>query len=481
MPDAQIAASHYESDGAGDGQKLLVNFYAEANPQDPARPFRLATSPGSRLIDNASTLATGVRGLFQSDGYASGKIIVPDGTVMRLMTSAGSFSTVSGTLAGTDRVKAAFGEVQAAFLANGTIYVSAAAGSSLAAASDADWATLLSDHGESAFSSITSMGQRLIATYGSRFGYSTTLEFNTTTTISWYTAESAPDGIIAAKALGSMLYVFGSQTIEPWVQTGDNDDPFQPIVGHVIQTGCAARDTIVELDNTIFFIGDDRTVRRIDGLTASIINIDDPWVTRALIGVDMSTVVCQSYQIDTHSFYVINAPTFCIIYDIATKTFHTRKTASQTTWEWAFLVRVGPTLYGASRLNEKLVELSRAYFSDDMADANTYGTAITRQFTAHLPVKMGRRAISSVRLEGTKGIGLASGQGSAPIVSMYKSSDKGLSYGSERQKSLGVQGAYSARSVWWRCGRGEPEQTVFKFECADPINFIPTRIAVNEI
>lgn len=480
MPEAMIAGSHYESDGQGDGSKSLINFYAETNSQDPARPVRLATSPGSRLIDNASTLTTSVRGLFQADGFAGGKLVIPDGTTIRLYdTSGDSFSALTGTLAGSDRVQAVFSEAQAGFLGNGALYQST--GSAVAALSDGDWATLLSDHSQSGFTSIATMGQRLIASYGSRFAFSTTLQFNTTTTLSWFTAESSPDGIVAVKAIGSVLYVCGTQTIEPWVQTGDNDAPFRPLTGQVIARGVACRDSLVELDNSLFFIADDRTVRRLDGLVPTILNAKDAWVSRALEAIDADDIICSKMETDAHSFYIINTPTFCIVYDIATQTFHKRNTKDETTWEWAFHVRKDATHYAGSRLAAKLVQLSRAYFSDDMADASTFGTEIVREFTAHLPVKMGRRPISSVRVEGTKGVGLASGQGQNPVATMYQSNDKGLTYGSPRTASLGDIGEYTARTVFHRCGRGAPEQTVFKFTQSDPVNFIPTNIRINEI
>lgn len=479
MSAAQIAASHYEPDGPGDGRKLCQNAYAEKNPQDPARPFRLVPTPGSRLIDNSSTLATGVRAVAQADGFASGKLVVVDGTVVRLLDlSAETWTALTGAFAGTDRAQVVFGEVQAGLLGNGALYQST--GTSVAALTDADWATLLSDHSETAFTSITVMGQRLIATYGSRFAFSVALDFNNTTTLSYYTAENAPDGVIAAVALGDVLYVFGTQTIEPWTQTGDNDDPFSPLTGQVIRRGVAARDTIVQLDNSLFFVADDRTVRRLDGLVPTILNKDDAWVTRLLASVDATTLVCRAVETEAHSFYVINAPTFCVVYDIATQTWHKRETKDQTTWEWAYITRVDEKFYAGSRLDTKLAEISRSYLSDDMADASTFGTEIIHTFTAHLPVKMGRNPMSIVRLEGTKGIGLVTGQGSDPQVIMSISRDKGITYGSERTRSLGAIGEYLARTIWRQCGRAHPEQTVMKFTWSDPVNFSPTGVMINE-
>ena len=480
MPEAIIASGHYEPDGYGDARKFCVNLYAEPNGGDPARPMRLVNTPGSRLIDDGSTLTTGVRGLFQADGYAGGRLVVPDGTTVRLYNIAtGVWTSLTGTLTGTDRVKVAFAETQAGFLSGGLFYVSASAGTAVAAASDADWATLLSDAGETAFTSIATMGQRALLTYGSRFAFSTALQFNTTTTLSYYTAENAPDGIVAGVVLGDIYYVFGTQTIEPWVQTGDNDDPFRPITGQVIDRGAMARDTIVKLDNTLFFIGDDRAVYRLNGLTPQILNANDAWITRYLQTVDAADVVCSVMETEAHKFLFIWTPGKCICYDVATNTWHVRKTYGSDTWEWLYHVANDGKFYGANE-DTTLVELSRDYKSDRMANASTFGTEIVREFTAHLPVKQGQPPIGQVRIEGTKGIGLSTGQGSSPVVQMAISRDKGNTFGPFRDRSLGAIGNYTARTSYEQNGRAGPEQAVMWFRWSDPVGFLPSRVAVGE-
>jgi hypothetical protein len=480
MAEATIAAGHYEPDGYGDARKFLVNLYTEVNGGDPQRGVRLVNTPGSVLLDDRSTLTTAVRGLFQADGYAGGKLVVPDGTVLRLYAPAtDTWSTVTGTLAGTDRVRVAFGETQAGVLADGAFYVSAAAGTSIAAASSPNYATLLSDHGETAFTSIATMGQRALLTYGSRFAFSTTLEFNTTTTLSYYTAESAPDGIVAGVVLGNVYYVFGTQTIEPWVQTGDNDNPFSPIVGQVIDRGALARDTIVKLDNTLFFIGEDRSVYRMNGLVPQLINDKDPWITRYLQGVDAGDVTCSAIETEAHKFYVIHTPLKCVVYDVASAGWHIRKTYGSETWEWQYHVHDAGKFYAANA-STTLVELSRSYKSDRMADADTFGTEIVHEFTAHLPVKMGAEPIGQIRIEGTKGIGLSTGQGSSPLCQMAISRDKGNTYGGFRDRSLGQIGKYLARTSWEQNGLAVPEQTVLHFRWSDPVGFLPSRVAIGE-
>lgn len=481
MPDAQIASSHFEPDGYGDARKFCVNLYPEPNGGDPQRRMRLVNTPGSVLLDDGDTLATAVRGLFQADGYAGGKLVVPDGVTVRLYAPAtGVWSALSGSISGTDRVRVAFGEVQAGFLAGGAFFVSASAGTSIAAASDADWATLLSDHGQTAFTSIATMGQRALLTYGSRFAFSTALEFNTTTTLSYYTAENAPDGIVAGVVLGDIYYVFGTQTIEPWVQTGNNDNPFNPIVGQVIDRGTLTDDTVIKIDNALVFAGDDRAIYRLNGLTPVMLNPEDPWVTRYLQTVDKSDIVFGKMETEAHKFLLIWTPNKCLAFDFAPGGGWTiRRTYGSDTWEWVFHVSTGGKYYAANTATT-LVELNRAYKSDRMADADTFGTEIVREFSAHLPVKAGAPAIGQIRIEGTKGIGLSSGQGSDPLVEMAISNDKGNTAGPYRPRSLGAIGEYGARTSWEQNGRAVPEQTVLHFRWSDPVGFLPSRVAIGE-
>ncbi|KCZ47776.1 packaged DNA stabilization protein [Hyphomonas sp. CY54-11-8] len=479
MSAAVISSSHYEADSYGDARKWCINYYAEKNPTDPQRPMRLVTTPGSVIVDNGSVLGGIPRGLFQADGFASGKLVVPDGTTIRLYDpNVDAWTSLSGPITGSDRVKAAFGEVEAAFLANGALFVSD--GSSVAAVTDADFATLLSDHSQTAFSSVVTIGQRMVFTYGSRFGYSAALDFDNTTTLNYYTAENAPDGIVAAAVLGDMLWIFGTQTIEPWVQTGDNDDPFRPLTAQVVRRGCMARDTIRVLDNSLFFIADDRTVRRLDGLVPTILNADDAWVTRHLEGVSASDVICSTMETDAHSFYIINTPTACIVYDVATGQWHKRESYDEDTWEWAYIVRKDATFYAGSRLYSTLVTLSRSYRSDRMADSSTFGTEIVRKFSAHLPVMKGVPPIHCVRLDTLSGVGLNSGQGSSPVISLEVSADRGNTFYDMGDASLGEIGAYDAQVYWDGCGRIEPQMGVLLFSMSDPVASAPAMVAINE-
>lgn len=83
--------------------------------------------------------------------------------------------------------------------------------------------------------------------------------------------------------------------------------------------------------------------------------------------------------------------------------------------------------------------------------------------------------ISRLELGMETGVGLISGQGSAPVAGLRVSKDGGQSYGTQTFAEIGTLGDYSARCVWKRLGvsvRGKgfvPEITI-----TDPVRRVIT-------
>ena len=475
MPMAQIAAGHFEPDTVSDGRKILVNLYTEENPTDAARTLRHMMRPGSRDRDTTNAITANVRGVGQADGHAGGKVLVVDGVTVRTFdTDLNTFSALTGNVAGSDAVQFAFSEVEAAILAGGNLFVST--GAAVAGVSDADWATLLSDHGETAVTGIASIGQRVIATYGNRFAYSDTLDFNNTTTLNFYTAESSPDALIGCQVLSGRLYLFGTETIELWVQTGNNDDPFRPQTGSVIQRGCLSAQTIEKLDNTIFFVGDDYTVRRINGLVAQIVS--QPWVTRALRRENKADLIASTMEIDNHTFYILNGKLGCYVFDLSTNLWTKWQTYNKNSYDWAYVIEAAGNHYAGSREDGRFAELSRSFLSDYQSDATTFGTEIVLEFSAHLPTLGGRGPIPSIRIDGTKGRGSSADVNQEAIIEMRLSKDDGNTWGDWRPRSSGRQGQYGRRVIWRQNGRAREPQVIAHFRTNDP--HLITGVAVGE-
>lgn len=452
--------------------KLCHNVFPEPDQSDPVHPVVLMETPGSLAVHD---FAGAVRGMAQADGHASGVVLIAQGTTLSTYNrTSGVVSALTGTLPGSDDVQFSFTESEGFFKSNGQLYVST--GTAVAGVTDVDFAALLADHGQTAFSSVATMGQIGLFTYGSRFGFSDVNDMDATTALNYYTAENQPDALVAGVVLGDYYYLFGVRSIEPWTRTGNADDPWQTQPGAVIDdAGALSVTAICKGDNALWFVDDARNIRELRGPGSAPI-VSEPWIQRLLQRVnDPASIRMFSYRAEGHSFIVCNSPVGCVVFDVLTRSWHTRGTLHSDTWRWTHLVEVAGQHYVGDATGA-FDKLSRDYGSEHMPDAATMGTEIVREFVAIAPVQSGRPEIVSIRLDSNKGQGLDTGQGEDPLVSMCLSTDGGAVFGPWRARQLGRRGVYDQRTVWHRCGRGRPPGVVFRFRKSDPVPTVYTGV-----
>lgn len=587
-------------------EKFCHNVHAEPNPTDPQRPAILLETPGSL---RRNTFAFACRGMWQADGHAGGKALIGQGTTLSTFSPVdNTVSSLTGSIAGTDRGDCAFTEQQAMFLFNGQPYVSdgtyirrasdgvtvdpnlaigstpanvatgafsysidgtiynktaVAAGTApgndvvplglygavaldidaagtitaieaplnatgYATASDASnalptvlttrvrigyvtasksdgaftfgttslaaanttvaytdsavntgFTDLLTDHGQTVFTSVAAVGQRFLLTYGSRFCFTDVLDGFSTDVLSYYTAESSPDALIAGRVVSNVYYLFGTKTIEPWVQSGDSTDPFAVQEGLIQQVGAICRDGIISADNTLFFIDDGYSPRRLGAGASQIINLKDPWVTDLLKSAGATSILGRTYQDRAHTFVMWRTPSGCPVYDGMTEQWHTRGTLNTDTWRYTDMVEGFARVFVCDATGQ-FDELSRDYLSESMTNTTTMGTEIQRILTAVLPTDRARMDVSTVNMDCAKGVGLVSGQGSDPVIEMRYSTDNGNTWSAWRSRSLGVMGAYSQNTIWRRCGRTRNQGMIFQFRKSDPVRTAYLGVAINE-
>jgi len=337
---------------------------------------------------------------------------------------------------------------------------------------------LLADHGQTVFTSVAAVGQRFLLTYGSRFCFTEVLDGFATTSLNYYTAESSPDALIAGRVVSNVYCRFVTRTIEPWVQSGDSDDPFAVQEGMIQQVGCISRDSIVSADNTLFFVDDAFNPCRLGSGSSVILNPEDPWFSDQLQSAGAADIIGMGYEDRAHSFVGWRTSTGCVFHDVLTKSLHTRGTLNTNTWRYTTIVEAAARVFVMDGTGQ-FDELSRDYLSESMVNTTTMGTQIQRLMTAILPAPA-RMAVSLVDLMCATGIGLVSGQGSNPLIEMRLSTDNGNTWTTWRSCSMGVIGAYSQRVRWRRCGRVGYQGMVFQFRKSDPVKGAYVDVSVNE-
>jgi hypothetical protein len=463
-----LASGAYTEPAPGTPSRICRNLYLEKVDTDPKRPLRLLKAPGSLALP---AWASNARGYAQADGFASGVILVVVGTALKTYNPAtGTVGTITGTVAGTDRVQFAFTATECAILANGVLHFSD--GATVAASTDVDFPANIT--------SVAAIEQRFVFSYGTegRWGYTEVGDGDNTTALSYYTAEYAPDGLVALFVLGARLFLFGTQTLEEWYPTGDSDNPFRRASGRVVETGCLCRDSIRKLDNTVYWIDRESSVRRIGSAETPEI-VSTPSIARAIRATDADDIICAAYEVDGHAFYVVRLPLGCFVVDANTGgEWHERITNLTDTWRYGYIVSAAGKHYVGDFAGVGFAIMARDYESEHMASVSTMGTEIVWQATAYASISEGIEDVNTVRLEIAPGQGLATGQGIAPRAEMRKW--RGKQWTSWRGRATGAQGNYRNRTIWTGCGLAYPPGLWLEFRGSDPVRTVIGGVAVNE-
>jgi hypothetical protein len=282
------------------------------------------------------------------------------------------------------------------------------------------------------------------------------------------TAEGRPDNLVMILSVNRQVWLFGEQTTEVWWNSGDADFPFSRNQAAFIETGTVSAGTCVRAKNGVAWVGSDErgrgTVWYADSLSPA--RISTHAVEFALAGYSrLSEASAFAYQQQGHEFYQLTVPDGGTwVYDFATGQWHERSHTSITGEEphraWCGTVAFGSVVVG-DRLDGRLYTYDLTTYTDD-------GDPIRRvRQTPHVSQSEKRLKYNSFELQAEPGVGLSTGQGSSPIVTLSWSTDGGHTWSNGHQASMGAIGAYKNRALWRRLG--VDRDRVFRVETSEPV------------
>ena len=285
------------------------------------------------------------------------------------------------------------------------------------------------------------------------------------------TAEGDPDNLVALISNRRELWLFGTETIEIWYNSGNADFPFSRFEGGFLERGLAAAFSIAEDDNSLFWLAEDRIFYRADSATQQL-RISQHGIEEALRKYAVISDACAFiYTMEGHKFYVCTFPSVLNpdrqpgvtwVYDITTELWHERSSVGMGRWR----VNVYADAYGKHLVGDfdrgRIGELDLDTFTE-------YGEVMQGQATGPV-VYADRKRIFHHRfeLDVDAGHGLTSGQGSDPQVWLDYSDDGGHTW-SERKPffAIGKIGAYLNRLRWLRLGQSR--QRIYRLTVSDPV------------
>ncbi len=282
-------------------------------------------------------------------------------------------------------------------------------------------------------------------------------------------AIKSPDPLLAIFEDHSEFILFGEKTIEPWFNSANVDFAFSQNTAGVMERGTYARFSIVKEDNTLFFLGDDLLVYRLEGYQPVRISNDSTENQLSDILKDGNQEDLQNaygivYTEHGHKFYQLTIPNqVTLVYNVATKEWHENKHWNyETHHAVCYCNAYGKHLIGA--LDGQVYELSRNYYDD----AGTTLRRLRRSNYYSVEDKiMHWKKIKFIFDFGTTEV--LTGQGSDPKVVIRWSYDSGRTFRNEKTVPLGVAGDYLAKAIRRNCGSSRSR--LIEFYVTDPVPF----------
>lgn len=211
--------------------------------------------------------------------------------------------------------------------------------------------------------------------------------------------EGAPDRLIAVEGNAPHLWLFGRRTTEVWYHSGAADFPFERVPGGVIEEGAVNPHTIVDLDDSLFFLAEDNrggpVVFRTRGMQLE--RVSNIFIETSLAlwpQQSLSQLTAFGYIYGHHRFYVLTLPLAASgsgtwVYDCATQMWHEwlYRSASPAEWQPTLArchayttpgyagVGAGGVHYVGSRATGKIYSLMTGVATDDGAAIMRYRQA----------------------------------------------------------------------------------------------------------
>jgi hypothetical protein len=293
-------------------------------------------------------------------------------------------------------------------------------------------------------------------------------------------AESSPDNLSIATNFVGQLGLFGHDTLEIWRNTGDSTFPFARISG-ATPIGTIAPNTVISLDNSVYWVGNTNEgsgiVYQAQGFTPKRISTEP---IEKLLQAEPNPSLLHSwgYQEEGHAFLVITGGSLAtsLVYDLTTQLWHERSFLNSAGNDEQHLgsccvYAFNKQLVG-SRVDGKIYTMSLGIYSDN-------GNPISRRRVyTHLLDELSYVRYDNLQIGVEVGVGLQSGQGSNPTISLRISKDGAKTWSDYYTARIGAAGNYKNQVKFRRLGI--QQQCTFEISITDPVKVAITGSYLNK-
>ena len=295
------------------------------------------------------------------------------------------------------------------------------------------------------------------------------------------TAEASPDSILNLLSDHREVLCFGSQTIQPYYDSGNATFPFEAIMGAVLQEGLGAAHSVAAGDNTVFFLDVHGRIMRISGHAAQ--PISSRAIEKEITGYSIfSDAIGYYYAHQGHGFYILTFPTgdATWVFDVSVQAWHKRRSypvhpdGTEGRWRGNCHAFFDNKHIIGDWQNGKLYELDFDTYTDN--------SQTIRRYFDFPAIGDGQTRIrhNKLKLDYKAGVGIT---GSTPTVGvdpqtmLQWSDDGGKTWSNELTRSMGKIGEYYTEVNFRRLGTSK--RRIYRNIVSDPVEVVITGAHLN--
>lgn len=276
-------------------------------------------------------------------------------------------------------------------------------------------------------------------------------------TLDRYDAEAAPDRMVSLIVSHREVMVLSKRSIQFFQNTGSATGTFANANGTEIEIGCAGTFAVARMDNTVYWLGHDGIVYRLEGHAPRRVSTGP--IEQAISRCNMAEAFAFTFEDRGHKVFYLTFPDGQTWgFDVWTNEWHRRQSKDFDRW----------------RIND-LVYWNGQWIGGDFTDGRLYRLDWGVQSEAGEELE--RRRITGVlhdsqNMVTINGVELVFDTGTAPapaeqVASVRYSKDGGRNWSVWRERDLGSVGDFVKRVKCLRLGQGR--QWVFDIKTTSPV------------
>lgn len=445
-----FAIQHYRHRSLPVSSQRVINWFAEAQPTDATARVVMLPTPG--LVEFANVALSGpIRGMC---AMADRLYVVADDRVYRVAPTGGSANIGMITPGGPVSMATNGTQVITVVPETGEAWTNTRFGA-LTPITDGDFLPAISVDVLDGYAVFVKQDSQ-------EFFISALNDATSYDALDFASAEAAPDNLVTVKRVQKYLWLFGEQTTEIWESSGGDLFPFLRSQGMFIQRGCAAAFSVVSAFGRVFWLGDDLVVYMNQDIEP--VRISTHPIEQEISGYGgIQNAVAWAYEQEGHQFYVLTFPLDSVtwVFDLRTGVWHERSSFGYDGWRVPLGVEFAGGTFGGDARSGQLWRIDPVARRDGDVE-------IIRMLTG-TSIHSDRKRVrhKSVEMHMETGVGLATGQGSDPLVWLEMSDDSGRTWSNSRYASIGRMGAHQQRARWTRLGAARDR--VYRLAVSDPV------------